>query len=66
MKQPKTHTIVIFPDGQTWNVISGTKIKVVHDKSFERLCNDEIDACDIPAVVELTLQETTFNVLGVD
>lgn len=62
-KPNKTHTIVVFPDGQTWNTIGGTVIKVVHDESFERLCNDEIDASDVPAVVELTLTETTFNVL---
>lgn len=58
-----THTIVVFPDGQTWNTIDGCTIRVIDRESFNDLIEDRIDANKIPAIVELTLTETTFNVL---
>lgn len=62
-KPNKTHTIVVFPDGQTWNTIGGCTIKVIHEEAFNDLVEDRIDASDIPVEVELTLTETTFNVI---
>ena len=66
MKQPKTHTIIVFPDGETWNTIDGCTIKVVDEQVFEDICTDSIDAGDAPAQVELTLTDRSINVLGVD
>lgn len=63
MYKHNTHTIVVFPDGQTWNTIDGCTIRVINREEFDKLCNDEVAASDVPAIVELTMKETTFNVL---
>lgn len=63
MYKPKTYTIVVFPDGQTWNTIDGCTIKIIHEEAFNDLVEDRVDAGDIPSEVELTMKETTFNVL---
>jgi hypothetical protein len=66
MKQPKTYTIIVFPDQETWNTIDGCTIKVVNEQAFEDLCADRIDAGDAPAQVELTLTDRSINVIGMD
>jgi hypothetical protein len=63
MKQPRTYTIVVFPDGQTWNTIDGCTIKVIHETAFQDLVEDRMDAEDVPAEVELTLTERSINVI---
>ena len=53
----KVHTIIIFPDGETWNTISGCSIVVVNDKQFKELCGDQVKACEITPIVDIDLTE---------
>lgn len=54
----KTHTIVVFPDGQTWNTLDGCRILTITDESFGDLCVDRIDACDIEPIAEIILSKS--------
>ncbi len=49
------HTIVIFPDGETWNTIDGCHIVVITDEQFKDLCGDQIKACEVQPVSEISL-----------
>jgi hypothetical protein len=53
--KPLTHTIIVLPDGETWNTISGCSMVVISDADFNKLCNDEIDAGDIEPIAEVGL-----------
>ena len=53
----KTHTIIILPDGETWNTISGCSIVVINDEQFKELCEDQVKACEITPIVEIALTE---------
>lgn len=57
----KTHTIVLLPDGETWNTLDGCSIIVVSDREFLSLCNDEIDARDLTPIAEILLGEITHG-----
>ena len=50
-----THTIIVLPDGQTWNTITGCSIVVISDADFKLLCEDRIDAKDIKPIAEVGL-----------
>lgn len=58
MKKP-THTIVVLPDGETWNTISGCSIVVIDAEQFEDLCADRVDASDLTPIVEIALSDMT-------
>ena len=51
----KTHTIVVFPDGQTWNTLDGCRILTITDETFGDLCADRIDAGDVEPIAEIIL-----------
>jgi hypothetical protein len=53
----KTHTIIVFPDGETWNTADGSALKVITDEQFRDLVDDRIDAGDIPAIAEISLAD---------
>ena len=53
----KTHTIIILPDGETWNTISGCSIVVINDEQFKELCEDQVKACEITPIAEISLTE---------
>lgn len=42
------HAIVVFPDRETWNTLEGCVIKVIDSEQFTDLCEDSVDAGDIP------------------
>lgn len=56
---PNTHTIVVFPDGETWNTADGCIIKVISDLDFKDLCDDRLDASDVPSIAEIALRDMT-------
>lgn len=49
-------TIIVLPDGETWNTIDGCSICTVTEEEFTKLCNDEIDAGDLNPVSEIGLR----------
>jgi hypothetical protein len=51
----KTHTIIIFPDGETWNTLDGCRIVVINEEQFKDLCDDQIKACDVQTLTHITL-----------
>lgn len=55
----KTHSIVVFPDGQTWNTVDGCSIIEITDEQFDDLCNDRLDAADCNALREINLKEVS-------
>lgn len=55
----KTHTIIILPDGETWNTISNSSIVVINDKQFKELCEDRIRVSDITPIAEISLTSLT-------
>lgn len=50
-------TIIVLPDGTTWNTIDGCSICIIKDEDFDRLCNDQVDANDLEPVAEIGLKE---------
>jgi hypothetical protein len=54
-----THTIIVFPDGETWNTADGSAIMVVTDEQFRDLIEGRIDAGDIPAIASISLADFT-------
>lgn len=42
-----THTIIVFPDMETWNTIEMCTIVVVSDEDFNRLAEGEVKVRDI-------------------
>ena len=55
----KTHTIIILPDGETWNTISNSSIVVINDKQFKELCEDQIRVSVITPIAEISLTSLT-------
>ena len=55
MNNDTHHTIVVFPDGETWNTLDRCRILTITDESFRDLCMDRIDAGQITAVAEIIL-----------
>jgi hypothetical protein len=55
----KTHTIIVLPDGETWNTISGCSVVVIDEAQFQDLCEDRIDAGDLKPIVEIALRDMT-------
>lgn len=55
----RLHTIVVFPDGETWNTLDGCTIKTITDEDFRSIVDDRMDASDAKAVVELQLTNIT-------
>jgi hypothetical protein len=51
----KVHTIIVFPDGETWNTVDGCTIKTIADPDFRALCDDAIDASECKAIAEMRL-----------
>ena len=60
----KTHTIIILPDGETWNTISNSSIVVINDKQFKELCEDQIRVSDITPIAEISLTSLTEMEIG--
>lgn len=54
-------TIIVLPDGETWNTIDDCSIRVITDEDFHMLCNGEIDACKILPVAEVGLYDATVR-----
>jgi hypothetical protein len=52
-----THAIIVFPDGETWNTVDGSSIKIVTDKVFRQIIDDEIDAGDAECIAEINLAD---------
>lgn len=52
-------TIIVLPDGETWNTLDGCSICIVSQEQFDRLCRGDIDACNL-----LVDQEIGFKVYG--
>lgn len=50
-------TIIILPDGETWNTLDGCFICTVTDEQFNELCYGNIDVNDINAVSEFGIKE---------
>jgi hypothetical protein len=55
----KTHTIIVFPDGETWNTADGSSIKIVTDETFRDIIEDRIHAGDAPCIAEMNLLDMT-------
>lgn len=53
----KVHTIIVMPDGETWNTISGCSIVVINDKQFKKLCEGQVKAREITPIVDINLTE---------
>ena len=51
----KTHTIVVFPDGQTWNTLDGCRILTITSETLRDLCDDWINAGDVEPIAEIIL-----------
>lgn len=49
-------TILVLPDGETWNTLDGCSICVITEEDFELLSNDRICAHDLNPVVEIALR----------
>lgn len=58
-KKRTTHTIVVLPDGETWNTINGCSVVVIDEAQFEDLCADRVDASDLIPIVEIALRDMT-------
>ena len=54
-----THTILVFPDGETWNTVDGCTIKTITDDQFRQLIDDNIDAGDIVPLSSIQLGDAT-------
>lgn len=49
-------TIIVLPDGETWNTLDGCSICIIKDNDYERLCNDHVAAHDLEPVAEIRLR----------
>jgi len=58
----KTHTIIVLPDGETWNTVEGCSIVVIDETQFHALCEDRIDARDLSPIAEVSLVDNTRTV----
>jgi|688.fasta_scaffold249090_1 hypothetical protein len=57
----KTHTIIILPDGETWNTIGDCTIMVIDDKQFKELCEDQVRACEMKPVAALSFNDLEIS-----
>lgn len=53
----KVHAIIVFPDGETWNTVDGSCIKIVTDEVFRDIVDDRVDAGDAEAIAEINLAD---------
>ena len=53
----KVHAIIVFPDGETWNTVDGSCIKIVTDDVFRDIVDDRVDAGDAEAIAEINLAD---------
>jgi hypothetical protein len=51
-----TYAIIVFPDGETWNTVDGSSIKIITEATFREIVDDRIDA---PCVAEISLADLT-------
>ena len=49
-------TIIVLPDGETWNTLDGCSICIIKDEDFEDLSHDRVSAHNISPVVEIGLR----------
>lgn len=49
-------TIIVLPDGETWNTIDGCSICTVTEEEFDKLCRDELGAGNLKPVSEIGLR----------
>ena len=49
-------TIIVLPDGETWNTLDGCSICIIKDDDYERLCTNQVDAHDLEPVAEIGLR----------
>lgn len=54
-----THTLVVFPDGQTWNTADGCGLIVVNEETFRDIIEGRVEAGDAPVMAALTLADFT-------
>jgi hypothetical protein len=54
-----TYAIIVFPDGETWNTVDGSSIKIINEATFRDIVDDRIDAGDAPCVAEINLADLT-------
>lgn len=50
-------TIIILPDGETWNTLDGCFICTVNEQQFSDLCNGIVGVNDINALTECSICE---------
>ena len=55
----KVHTLIVFPDGETWNTADGSSLIVVTEETFRDIIEDRIDAGDAPTLAALSLADFT-------
>lgn len=53
----KFHTIVVLPDGETWNTVDQCSILTINDRQFKELCQGQINASDLVPIQEICLKE---------
>lgn len=54
-----THTLIVLPDGKTWNTADGCALIVVDHETFRNIIEDRIDAGDAPTLAALSLADFT-------
>ena len=54
-----THTLIVFPDGETWNTADGCALIVVDHETFRNIIEDRIEAGDAPTLAALSLADFT-------
>lgn len=52
-------TIIVLPDGETWNTLDGCSICVITDEQYDLLCRGDTDAGNL-----LVEKEIGFKVFG--
>ena len=57
VNQTKFHTIVVLPDGETWNTINQCSILTINDWQFKELCQGKINASDLVPIQEICLKD---------
>lgn len=52
-------TIIVLPDGETWNTIDGCSICIITNTQFDLLCSGQTSVNDLSPVTELMLKDVT-------
>jgi len=52
-----THTLIVFPDGETWNTADGCRLIVVSNETFREIVDDRVDAGEARTIADLTLSD---------